>query len=55
MTSLSGVSTRMLSGRGIATSDVAALGTAPQMKPPATGGKALDTAITTGRRARVDQ
>ena len=50
-----GVSTRMLLGRGIAAPDVAALGTAPQMKPPSTGGKALDTAFAAWRRARVDQ
>jgi hypothetical protein len=56
MTRAPGVSTRMLSGRGIATPDVAALGTAPKMKPPATtAGKALDTAITAGRHARVDR
>ena len=55
MTRAPGVSTRMLGGRGIATPDVAALGAAPQMKPPSTGGKALDTAITAGRHARVDQ
>jgi hypothetical protein len=55
MARLPGVSTRMLPRRGIATPDVAALGTAPQMKPPATAGKALDTAITARRGARVDQ
>ena len=55
MTRPPGVSTGMLCGRGIATSDVAAVGTAPQMEPPPTGGKALNTAITAGRHARVDQ
>jgi len=50
-----GVSTRMLSGRGIATPDVAALGTAPQMKPPPITGSTFDTTIAAGRRDRVDQ
>lgn len=55
MTRSPSVSASMLCGRGIATPDVAAIGTAPQMKPPPTGGKALNTAITAGRHTRVDQ
>ena len=45
----------MLCGRRIATPDVAALGTAPPMKPPSIRGKALGTAIAAGTHARVDQ
>jgi hypothetical protein len=49
------VGARMLSGRVIATPDVAALGAAPQVKPPSISGEALDTAVTARRRACVDQ
>jgi hypothetical protein len=50
-----GVGTRMLCGGGIATSDVATLGTAAQMEPPSIAGEALGTAVAAGRHARVDQ
>ena len=55
MTRPPGVSTGMLCGRRIATPDMAAVGTAPQMKPPPTVVKALNTAITARRHARVNQ
>jgi hypothetical protein len=49
-----GVSTCMLFRRRVATPNVAAFGTTPQMKPPSVSGKALDTAVTAGWNARID-
>jgi hypothetical protein len=55
MTGFLGVSTRMLLRRGVAATDVAALGTAPEVEPPSAGGEALDAAIAAGGDARVDR
>jgi hypothetical protein len=50
-----GVSARMLAGRGVATSNVPACGTAPQMEPPAPLVGALDASVATGGHTRIDQ
>jgi hypothetical protein len=49
------VMARVLRGRGVAAADVTALRAPPQMQPPATLGKALDTTRRAGRNQSLDR